>query len=218
MGVFILVASSCKKDYKIGNTPSPNNTQTLTDSRDGNVYKYVKIGDQYWMAENLKYLPSVVGPSTGSSSIPYYYVYGYNGTNVSSAKASSNYATYGVLYNWTAACSSCPNGWHLPSDAEWTELTDFVGGANNAGTKLKATSGWKFDGNGTDDFGFTALPCGYRHSGGIFDFIDSNGNWWSATEGNEAGAWGRGMYWGLSDVSGVYATKEAGFSVRCVRD
>ncbi|MGI6410801.1 MAG: FISUMP domain-containing protein [Bacteroidales bacterium] len=83
------------------------------DARDGNAYKTVKIGNQIWLAENLKYLPSVVGPGTESESTPYYYVYGYNGTNVTDAKATSNYATYGVLYNWTAAMDACPDGWHL---------------------------------------------------------------------------------------------------------
>jgi uncharacterized protein (TIGR02145 family) len=88
------------------------------------------------MAENLKYLPSVVGPGTGSNSEAYCYVYGYDGTSISAAKATENYATYGVLYNWTAAMNGaessdanpsgvqgiCPDGWHLPSDAEWKQL------------------------------------------------------------------------------------------------
>ena len=124
---------------------------TFIDSRDGNEYNWVQIGDQIWMAENLKYLPSVVGSGTGSETTPYYYVYGYNGTNVADAKATDNYATYGVLYNWTAAMDGeassttnpsgiqgvCPAGWHLPSDAEWTELTDYLGGTSVAGGKLK---------------------------------------------------------------------------------
>ena len=124
---------------------------TFIDSRDGNEYNWVQIGDQIWMAENLKYLPSVVGSGTGSETTPYYYVYGYDGTNVPDAKATDNYATYGVLYNWTAAMNGeassktnpsgiqgvCPAGWHLPSDAEWTELTDYLGGRSVAGGKLK---------------------------------------------------------------------------------
>ncbi|MDD2345808.1 MAG: FISUMP domain-containing protein, partial [Bacteroidales bacterium] len=89
MGIFLVVASSCKKDHKIGNTPSPNITQTFTDSRDGTTYKYVKIGNQYWMAENLAYLPSVNMVADGSEDAAgsYYYVYGYDGTNVADAKA-----------------------------------------------------------------------------------------------------------------------------------
>ncbi len=123
----------------------------FTDSRDGTHYNAVKIGNQVWMAENLKYLPSVVGPGTGSQTTPYYYVYGYDSTVVADAKATSNYTTYGVLYNWPAAMNeatssssnpsgvqgACPTGWHLPSDAEWTELTDYLGGTSVAGGKLK---------------------------------------------------------------------------------
>ncbi len=135
MGVLLVFATSCKKDDKDdpGNKDNPNNPKnTFTDSRDGNVYKFVKIGTQTWMAENLAYLPSVVGSATGSETTPYYYVYGYDGTSVTAAKATSNYTTYGVLYNWPAAMGGfsssssnpsgvqgvCPAGWHLPSEAE----------------------------------------------------------------------------------------------------
>ena len=105
---------------------------TIKDARDNQTYRIVTIGSQTWMAENLKYLPSVVGPGPGSKKTPHYYVYGYNGTNVTDAKATANYNTYGVLYNWPAAMNGaassttnpsgvqgvCPDGWHLPSDAE----------------------------------------------------------------------------------------------------
>ena len=111
----------------------------FTDNRDGNVYSFVTIGDQVWMSENLKYLPSVVDRATYSNTDPYYYVYGYNGTDVPAAKATDNYKTYGVLYNWPAAIDACPSGWHLPSDAEWTQLTNYLGGEGGAGAKLKAT-------------------------------------------------------------------------------
>jgi uncharacterized protein (TIGR02145 family) len=126
---------------------------TIKDARDNQTYRIVTIGSQTWMAENLKYLPSVVRPRTGSKTTPHYYVYGYDGTNVTDAKATANYNTYGVLYNWPAAMNGtassttnpsgvqgvCPDGWHLPSDAEWTELTDYLGGAIDAGGKLKET-------------------------------------------------------------------------------
>ena len=113
---------------------------TFTDLRDGNVYKTVTIGTQVWMAENLKYLPIVVSSDSSSNTVPYYYVYGYNGTNVNDAKATANYITYGVLYNWPAAMYDslrsttnpsktqgiCPTGWHLPSDSEWEELENYL--------------------------------------------------------------------------------------------
>jgi len=208
---------------------------TFIDSRDGNEYNWVQIGDQVWMAENLKYLPSVVGPGTGSNTTAYYYVYGYDGTNVADAKATDNYATYGVLYNWTAAMNGeassttnpsgiqgvCPAGWHLPSDAEWTELTDYLGGESVAGGKLKetGTTHWASPNTGaTNETGFTALPGGFRLSNGTFNDIGYLGYWWSATEYNATYAWYRSMYYNLSNVFRNYDDKEVGFSVRCVRD
>src|SRR5690554_6700140 len=134
---------------------------TIKDARDNQTYRIVTIGSQTWMAENLKYLPSVVGPETGSQTTPHYYVYGYNGTNVTDAKATANYNTYGVLYNWPAEMNACPDGWHLPSDAEWTELTDYLGGESVAGGKLKetGTTHWASPNTGaTNETGFTALP------------------------------------------------------------
>src|SRR5690554_404167 len=145
---------------------------TIKDARDNQTYRIVTIGSQTWMAENLKYLPSVVGPWTGSQTTPHYYVYGYNGTDVNVAKATDNYATYGVLYNWTAAMDGeassttnpsgvqgvCPAGWHLPSDAEWTELTDYL--TSDAGGKLKetGTTHWNSpNSRATNETGFTAL-------------------------------------------------------------
>ena len=194
---------------------------TFTDSRDGNLYTYVKIGNQIWMAENLKYLPSVVGPSTGSQTTPYYYVYGYNGSEVNEAKATANYLTYGVLYNWTAACNSCPAGGHLPSDAEWAQLTDYLGGTTSiAGGKLKeiGTTHWYSPNNcATNETGFTALPGGGRSSSGNFSYIGYSGYWWSAMEGNTY-AWNRGVFYDGSDVVSYVSFKEVGFSVRCVRD
>ena len=207
----------------------------FTDPRDNNHYNVVKIGNQIWMVENLKYLPSVVGPGTGSKTTPHYYVYGYNGTNVADAKATDNYATYGVLYNWTAAMDGeassttnpsgiqgvCPAGWHLPSDAEWTELTDYLGGTSDAGGKLKetGTTHWNSPNTGaTNETGFTALPGGYRNFNGTFNYFGYNGNWWSATENSTHGAWYRNMYFNFSNVYRNFVNKELGFSVRCLRD
>jgi uncharacterized protein (TIGR02145 family) len=110
------------------NLPVPV-TGSFTDSRDGKTYKTVKIGDQWWMAENLAWLPAVNPVNDNSSTEKYYYVSGYNGTDVSAAKATQNYTTYGVLYNWPAAMNgaagsdanpssvqgACPAGWHIPS-------------------------------------------------------------------------------------------------------
>ncbi|MFA5443354.1 MAG: FISUMP domain-containing protein [Bacteroidales bacterium] len=173
------------------------NASYFVDSRDENEYDLVVIGGQVWMKENLAYLPSevgVVGPETGSTSAAYCYVYGYDGTSVAAAKATSNYTTYGVLYNWTAAMNGaessttnpsgvqgvCPSGWHLPSDAEWKQLEMALGmsseEANNTGDrgtteggKMKetGTEHWESTtGTVTNESGFTALPGGFRDGDG----------------------------------------------------
>lgn len=199
---------------------SQESTETVTDI-DGNVYKTVIIGDQVWMAENLAWLPSVSPPSEGSLTVPYYYVYDYNGTNVTEAKASSNYQTYGVLYNWPAAMEACPEGWHLPTDDEWDELTDYLGGTDIAGGKLKetGTSHWNAPNVGaTNETGFSALPGGYRQVHSTSDTIGYAGFWWSATHLNR-GAWDRTMsYNNRTFWWAIYFNKELGFSVRCVKD
>ena len=202
---------------------SDRNGGSFTDPRDGNVYQTVTIGDQVWMADNLRYLPSVVGPGTGSRTTSYYYVYDYDGTDVNAAKATENYDTYGVLYNWTAALSACPPGWRLPSDAEWTQLTDYLG--DDAGGKLKATGTieaetglWYAPNTGaTNETGFTALPGGYRGSIGIFHYIGSSGAWWNATESSTAFGFLRYMYNIYSSVYSYGDYKDLGFSVRCIR-
>jgi uncharacterized protein (TIGR02145 family) len=205
------------------------------DARDGNHYDAVKIGNQIWMAENLKYLPSVFGSASVSPVTPHYYVYGYDGTNVDSAKATANYSTYGVLYNWSAAMAGsvsstanpsgvqgvCPTGWHLPSDAEWTELSDYLGGESVAGGKLKETSTTHWESPNTDatnETGFTALPGGYRDNDGIFYYIGDFGSWWSATEYPVGYAWLRAVGFPDSDLFRSNYGDEFGFSVRCVRD
>ena len=213
---------------------------TFTDNRDGKVYKTVTIGEQVWMAENLAYLPSVVGPATGSEdagneTVAFYYVYGYDGTDVAAAKATANYQTYGVLYNWKAAMNGaassdsnpsgvqgvCPEGWHLPSDAEWTTLTTYLGGESVAGGKMKEAgeSHWTSPNTGaTNESGFTALPGGYRDGSGKFYSIGLYGGWWSSTEGGTNYAWSRTLYYSIGNVYRGTNSKELGFSVRCVRD
>jgi uncharacterized protein (TIGR02145 family) len=209
---------------------------TFTDIREGgHVYKFVTIGSQLWMAENLAYLPSVSPPSSGSTTSPYYYVYGYEGTSLISAKATSNYSTYGVLYNWSAAMDGasssssnpsgvqgvCPSGWHLPSDAEWTELTDFLDGEGVAGGKLKEAGydhWYSPNTDATDEKGFTALPGGYRDLGGSFINIGYDGSWWSGTEYDATIAWYRFMSYDIAGVDRYNYYREVGFSVRCVRD
>jgi uncharacterized protein (TIGR02145 family) len=170
---------------------------SFTDIRDGKVYKTVKIGNRTWMAENLNY--------EAESSKCYY-------------NDPANGQKYGRLYDWETAKRACPPGWHLPSDAEWQELVDFAGGKEVAGTELKSASGWDSNGNGTDDYGFSALPGGDGGSSGSFDSVGYNGFWWSATENNAASAWYRRMYYNNAYVSRDDNGKTRFISVRCVQD
>ncbi|MCK9256123.1 MAG: fibrobacter succinogenes major paralogous domain-containing protein, partial [Bacteroidales bacterium] len=212
-----------------------------TDSRDGNVYKTVKIGSQIWMAENLKYLPNVAMVGEGSKTKSYYYVYNSGGTGVEGAKATYNYKTYGVLYNWPAAKKACPSGWHLPSDSEWEQMENYLadngfnydgttgGGRDKIAKALASKSGWSSSSStgsvGNTDYssyrnktGFTALPGGYRSYGGYFYDLGHYGYWWSATLNDSDNAWKRGLCYSYGSVSRYYSNKGSGSSVRCVRD
>ena len=189
------------------------NYYTFTDSRDGKTYKYIKIGTQEWMAENLAFKTA-----SGSWNIWDDETYG---------------AKYGRLYTWEAAKQAVPNGWHLPTDAEWKQLEMAHGMSQsdadgiedrgtNEGYKLKAASGWhdntdKTTGNGADVVGFNALPGGMRTNSGTFFGADWYGYWWSATESDYSKAWMRR----LTERSLVFRNlsfKEDAYSVRCVKD
>ena len=170
---------------------------TFSDSRDGKVYKKVTIGGQTWMAENLNY--------AANSSVCY-------------ENRADNCAKYGRLYNWPTAKTACPAGWHLPSDDEWTALTDFVGGLETAGKKLKSASGWNEDGAGTDEYGFSALSGGYSISAGVFSSTGDYGVWWSAADYDSLGAWYRRVGYGSENVNRGRNSKTGLFSVRCAQD
>lgn len=210
-------------------------TNSFTDPRDSNVYQIVTIGSQIWMAENLRFLPSIVGGAVFSEINPCYYVYGYDGTMVSEAMTNTNYSTYGVLYNWSAAINRatissvnpgrlqgvCPTGWHLPSETEWTELTDFLGGTSVAGGKLKeiGESHWISPNIGaTDEFGFKALPGGGRNGFGSFMLIGANSGWWSASIDNSEYPWTCNINNFSSNLFMDKSLKKNGLSVRCLKD
>ena len=201
-----------------------SNVGTVTDY-DGNSYITVKIGNQWWMTENLKAthyangdaIPdgTGVGDISGETNPKYWFAYDDNLNNVS---------TYGRLYTWYTITDSrnvCPDGWHVPSDAEWTELTDYLGGASVAGGKLKetGTTHWNTPNTGaTNESGFTALPGGFYHYDGYYDNIGYYVNFWSATEAGSCCAWYRGLYY---DTSGIYPygpDKKFGYSVRCIKN
>ncbi len=206
----------------------------FTDIRDGNHYAVTIIGSQIWMAENLKYLPSVVGPGSFSNAVPYCYVYGYNGTDVNAAKAQVNYELYGVLYNWPAAMNGdasssanpsgvqgmCPDGWHLPSALEWSVLITYLGGDLIAGGKLKeiGTSYWSSPNAGaTNETGFRALPGGLVGNGGFYD-LRYYGYWWTANQYGTIDASSFNMRYDNSLLDGDLDNMLSGFSIRCVKD
>ncbi len=122
-----------------GMNPDTLLTEPFTDQRDGHVYSTIKLGEKWWMKENLAYLPAVYPPSEGSMTLPRYYVYDFTGFSTDSAKATMYFSDYGVLYNWPAAADTlednpdssmvrgaCPEGWHLPGEPEWDELEHFL--------------------------------------------------------------------------------------------
>ena len=134
---------------------------------------------------------------------------------------SANGAEYGKLYNWYAVNDLrglAPKGYHIPTDAEWKKLTDFLGGENVAGTNMKNTSGWGGNGNGTNTSGFSCLPGGFRYHTGIFYDIGYNGFWWSSTEDDASIAWYRNLIFDIGNVGRYYDAKQDGFSVRCLMD
>ena len=167
----------------------------LLDSRDGQTYKTVEIGSQTWMAENLNF-------KTDSS-----FCFSNDETNC---------ITYGRLYTWTEATSACPSGWHLPSNDEWNTLFTAVGGASTAGPVLRATSGWYGNSNGSDDFGFSALPAGDRYNNGEYNGESVAAFFWSSTDYNNVGAYYISLpYYGNTELN--RKGKDYGFSVRCLK-
>jgi uncharacterized protein (TIGR02145 family)/uncharacterized repeat protein (TIGR02543 family) len=186
----------------------PPTDGTFIDGRDEKTYRWVEIGTQKWMAENLNYA------AEGSKC--------YDNKPDSCEK-------YGRLYDWETAMNGassssanpsgvqgvCPVGWHLPSDAEWTTLTDFVGGESTAGTKLKSATDWQsYSGVpvGTDQYGFSALPGGWV-SGAGFSNVRRYGVWWSPTDGNPRNV---AILWDRETVGGGDISKTSLLSVRCV--
>ena len=171
--------STCADDCGIPNGDNSTCFTSCGDDIEHESYNYstVLIGDQCWFSENCRYLPVVSSSSASSGggsseNSPYFYVYGYEGTDASAAMATENYDTYGVLYNWPAVMTEaiCPSGWHIPSDAEFTQLTDFLGGEGVAGGKMKEAGydHWNSPNTGaTNSSGFTGLPGGYRDTGGF---------------------------------------------------
>ena len=195
---------------------------TVTDIQ-GNVYRTVKIGKQEWMAENLKAtkfndnsdIPMVTDNAAWSLlATPAYCWY----KNLSELKP------YGALYNWYAVNSGklAPAGWHIPTDAEWDTLVQFLGGKAIAGGKLKeqGMSHWLADNIGaTDEFAFTGVPAGCRRYTGVYNYQTTNGYMWSSTPSDQKdSSWGWGISYGDDSADRISYKNTFGFSIRCVKD
>jgi len=226
---WMLLFSGCAKEPDVP-------TGKFIDSRDQKEYKWVIIGTQKWMAENLAYLPAVSPPLNGSDTAKYYYVFRFESTNVTVAKEWDYYSSYGVFYNWPAAMNGydssntfsigvkgiCPEDWHLPSDGEWDILVNFLGGDYMAGKKIKSTEGWNSylgeSGVGDNSSGFNALAAGARQSDGSFYHLGFNAYFWSSTGYDENSALYRSPVYNLPGVYRYPNNKGYGFSIRCVKD
>jgi uncharacterized protein (TIGR02145 family) len=217
------IYSTVITDVPVSDKTVTFNFITCTDG-DNNNYQVVVIGTQIWMAENLKttkYKDSTPVPlvedaaSWAVLNAPGYCWYNND--------AAANKSVYGALYHWLTINTGnlCPSGWHIPSDVEWTTLTNFLGGEAVSAGKLKetGTTHWQGPNTGaTNEFGFTALPGGNRGIDGTFSNIGSNGYWDSATEYNSSNRYGRAMNYNTLDlVRGPYG-KRRGLSVRCLKD
>jgi uncharacterized protein (TIGR02145 family) len=189
---------------------------------EGNAYKTVKIGDHWWMAENLKVtkyndgldIPFVSDELLWTNLINPGYCWWNNDIE--------NKATYGALYNWYTVSTNklCPKGWHVSSDAEWRSLISYLGGEYKFGVKIKETGTvhWWSPNAGTNESGFTALPGSFRYYEGPFGGIGYIGYWWTSTEYDAE--WATYNFLDLSNGPGYsfWYNKKCGFSVRCVKD
>ena len=206
-------------------------------SYQGYDYATVLIGDQCWFEENLRSenyengdaIPAGLSDSEWTSTTSgATAVYG-EGSSACFTDTPDGDACdeawslneYGRLYNWYAmddVRGLCPSGWHVPTDGEWTVMTDFLGGESVAGGQMKTTYGWYNGGNGTNSSGFSGLPGGYRNfNDGYFLDAGNNGYWWSASPSGSV-AWYRSLNYISENVFRYNLNRRYGFSVRCVRD
>jgi uncharacterized protein (TIGR02145 family) len=196
--------------------------QSQVASLQTTTYPNVLIGTQYWMEKNLEVtnyrngdiIPYVSDPTAWAGLTTGAWCYYNNDTE----------SGYGKLYNWYAVTDPrglAPTGWHVPIEAEWTIITNFLGGENVAGGNMKTTGtkSWITPNTAaTNSSGFSGLPGGARSSVGAFSNIGSIGNWWSSTEANTGAAWFRDLGYNNDNVFTGNTGKGTGFSVRCLRD
>lgn len=200
-----------------------SHAQTVTDI-DGNIYDTLHIGTQVWLKQNLKTTRYKNGDAIAEITSNILWVSTNSGAFCWYGNDSITYGTtYGAIYNWHAVNTNnlCPAGWHVATNNDWTILANYVGGATIAGGMLKEadTLHWNPPNTGAmNTVDFTALPGGNRAMGGAFDRIQDYGYWWSATEQNSTNAWSWRMSYNSTAVSNLSASKQHGYSVRCVMD
>ncbi|MBK9042941.1 MAG: fibrobacter succinogenes major paralogous domain-containing protein [Saprospiraceae bacterium] len=201
-----------------------NNLAWVSLSPSADAMPTIQIGTQKWMSKNLDVafyrngdpIPQVTSPTAWAVLSTGAWCY-YNNDPIQGNK-------YGKLYNWYAVNDPrglAPQGWHIPSDAEWTTLEITLGGVSVAGGKMKeaGTLNWASPNTGADNSsGWAGLPGGFRDSGGAFDFVTDYGYWWSASESNWPLAWFRYLFYNLGSLDRYDAYKGSGFSIRCLRD
>lgn len=204
---------------------------------DGNNYGTLAIGNQIWISENIKTTHYPDGaPIPHITDFAEWGNLGDNNTDDAYCWYSNDEITYknlyGALYTYAAATNGdnggnnvqgvCPDGWHVPNDAEWATLAGYLsvnGYPGNEGVAIKATSGWFNPGNGTNNFGFSALPCGYRnYIDGTFEYATLYGYSWSSTESGDEFAWNRYLSFSYTNIGRYLSYKSIGFSVRCLKD
>ena len=223
------IKEEAKKDVKINKerevTSIKKDTQKIDKDMKNDDYETIKIGNQEWMAKNLNVCHFRNGESipeaksneewkkAGASKQPVWCNYD---------NEISNGKKYGKLYNGYAVNDPrglAPEGWGIPSDEEWIQLVDYLGGEDVAGTKMKSTSGWSDNGNDTNKSGFSGLRGGYRNFGGNFYNIGYFGSgWWSSTEGGDDGARSCSLSLNGPEIDRSVLGKGNGFSVRCLKD
>jgi uncharacterized protein (TIGR02145 family) len=194
----------------------------MTDQQD-NIYKTIVVGNQEWMAENLKTSIYRNGEAIANVTDDNQWAGLTTGACCYYNNDTQYECPYGKLYNWYAVADPrnvCPTGWHVPTDAEWSVLINYLD--SNAGGKLKS-SGLQYwfnpNQDATNESGFSGLPGGYRSgSVGNFGDVGGYGYWWSSTEYDTSSAWGRTLYYNVSSATRNFYFKELGVSVRCLRD
>jgi len=232
--VSLILSSGCKKDEEKSDPLTKGNTGVYTDSRDNKEYKWIEIGSQVWMSENLAYTGSdIIKVTDDNDWYEHAVAWCYYDNN------ESNKELYGVLYQWNAAEIACPDGWHLPSDTEWMELGNYLKekgysydgiiGNDKIAKSMSLDSGWSSSSNlgavGNSDFseyrnisGFSASASGFRNPEGEFVNKSKECYWWSSTGISREVFGNYNLKFNSSKIYKNHNIQVCGYSVRCIKD